>query len=349
VTPVQAQVGRRFALVVTTVGFAAITALALLDLLSEVSIVGGLMIGVFFAALAAPPRWVVLLGLYSLAWVVVLGFNGIYWGPGHWLRICLNITGTVVAVAATVSRDRRIEALTRTTNVAEVVQRALVHPVTGPYEGLDLAVRYVSSADGALVGGDVYGAERTPWGVRLMVADVCGHGLPAVDAAATLAFAFREAAHHRPSLDGVVAVMDESFRRRTTSPDFATCVVVQVGGRGVEVVNCGHPDPLVIDHTGTHPVVSVRRSAPLGLDPTPETHTVELATGSTLLLYTDGLIEARDRRGRFFDLEPNAIEAFRAGATADEALDRLLAAVRAHAGVTLRDDVVMLAARRTGC
>jgi phosphoserine phosphatase RsbU/P len=228
--------------------------------------------------------------------------------------------------------------------VAEAAQRALVRPIAERFDGVEIDVRFVSSAEGALVGGDTYEAQSTPWGVRVMVADVCGHGLPAVDAASTIVFAFREAAHRRASLTEVVEAVDESFRRQTSSPDYATCTLLQVADGRVDIVNCGHPDLLVITPGAARFVPPPSRSTPLGLGPAPAVTSLTPDDDTILLVYTDGLTEARDRRGRFFDLPANAVSAF-AGADLGAGLDRLLTALHHHAGTSLRDDVVMLAIR----
>jgi phosphoserine phosphatase RsbU/P len=344
---VQAELGRRFRIGALVTGFVASTVLAILDLVTSVTIVGGLIIGVFIAALAAPIRWVVALGAYSLLLVAILGYDGTHWGPGHWLRFVLVTTGTAVAVLATATRDRYVDALIRTAAVAEVAQLALVRPISEEFDGAEVDVRYVSSAEGALIGGDAYEAQNTPWGVRILIADVCGHGLAAVQTASTIVFAFREAAHRRASLVEVVDAVDESFRRRTTYPDYATCTLLQVAHGQVDIVNCGHPDPLVIGPTTACFVPPPSRSTPLGLGPEPVVTHLVPDSDTVLLLYTDGLTEARDRDGRFFDLPTEAVAAFaRPGLGAG--LDRLLAALHAHAGESLRDDVVMLAVRLPG-
>ncbi|MFK0056811.1 PP2C family protein-serine/threonine phosphatase [Streptomyces sp. NPDC091025] len=168
------------------------------------------------------------------------------------------------------------------------------------------------------MGGDAYAALDTPHGPRALIADVRGKGLPAISTAALVLAAFREAAHDEPDLTTVAGRLDTSLRRHLTHPDdFVTATLVALPHHTpgtLEIVNLGHPPPLHVDHR-THAVTALdppRPAPPLGLldlaPSAPVPHTAPFRTGDRLLLYTDGITEARDPDGRFFRLARHLAE-----------------------------------------
>jgi phosphoserine phosphatase RsbU/P len=254
--------------------------------------------------------------------------------------------GTAVAVIAAMRRERQHAALVRTANVAEVAQRALLRPLDERYDGVDLAVRYVSAEHEALIGGDLYDVEVTPWGLRVLIADVCGHGLPAVEKASMITFAFREAAHACDTLGDVVDAIEKSFLRQIRPPDFVTALLLEVNGNDVRIANCGHPDPALIDRHRLKWLAPQQRARPIGLGTSPTPQRLFLAQGERLLLYTDGLTDARNASGGFFDLEMCALASF-ATNSLDEALDQLIKSLVDHSDGALTDDVLALAVQLT--
>jgi serine phosphatase RsbU (regulator of sigma subunit) len=110
----------------------------------------------------------------------------------------------------------------------------------------------------------------------------------------------------------------------------------------IQLVNCGHPSPLRLSTDGElMPLNPAAFAAPLGLHPELRVSTFSVRTGDRLVFFTDGLLEARDRTGRFFQLNQQ-IQTLRQPdlqAAADELLDRL----RAHTRQRLDDDAVLLA------
>jgi serine phosphatase RsbU (regulator of sigma subunit) len=113
------------------------------------------------------------------------------------------------------------------------------------------------------------------------------------------------------------------------------------------IANCGHPAPLLIHDTKVQTLNSAEPVLPLGLgalDGEPcRVDAFDFAPGDTLLLYTDGVIEARNAEGQFYPLSD------RIGAWTSYSPDKLLEAIRvdlmSHAGGRLADDVVMVAVR----
>ena len=234
------------------------------------------------------------------------------------------------------------------TAIAEVAQRALLRPMPGSIGSLELAARYVSATEGALVGGDLYEVAETPDGVRMIVGDVRGKGLDAVQMAATVLAAFRRAAVMEPSLTAVATDLDNVVTAVAGDEDFVTAVLAEFhDDLTVAVVNCGHHPPLLLTNADAGRLLDTGEpQLPLGLNPTPTPVTSHVPEGARMLFYTDGLIETRNRQGAFFPLVESAAS-LRIGSL-DDALDGLLEELGEHAVDQIDDDMALvLAERRT--
>jgi serine phosphatase RsbU (regulator of sigma subunit) len=232
-----------------------------------------------------------------------------------------------------------------------VAQTAIQHPVPAHVAGLALASRYVSASADALVGGDLFDVVTTNRGARIIVGDVRGKGLPAVHTAAAVLSAFR---HTAPlpglALDEVARRLEASILPDLEPEDFVTAVLCDVhADGGLDIVLCGHPAPLRLV-AGRPPVpVGRHESPPLGLGVEPVVEAGELEAGERLLLFTDGLVEARSSDGRFFDLLREArllAPGFSSASSLDADLERLLGRVRQHAGGVVSDDLAVLLLER---
>ena len=109
----------------------------------------------------------------------------------------------VVSVASVVSsavRERRDRELSQVRRIAEVSQNVVLRPLPARMGGVHTASVYMAAERGAQIGGDLYEAVGTRYGVRLIVGDVRGKGLAAVRSAAAVLGAFREAVHYEPDL-----------------------------------------------------------------------------------------------------------------------------------------------------
>jgi sigma-B regulation protein RsbU (phosphoserine phosphatase) len=247
-----------------------------------------------------------------------------------------------------VQREWRLRAVTR---VAEVAQRALLG-VPAALGSLRLAVLYASASAEASIGGDFYEALETPYGVRLLVGDVRGKGLDAVRLGGVVLGSFRDAAQEHPDLATVAAALDRSVTRAIGPEDFVTAVVVQVATDGSAIVlNCGHPSPLLVrpGHARRATELNPPEPAPpLGLGSRPEPLRLRLALGDRILLYTDGVSEARARRprGGFFPLQAAAAFAL-VSADLEAGLESLWAELQRHVAGQLHDDVALLLLERS--
>ncbi|WP_175411016.1 PP2C family protein-serine/threonine phosphatase [Streptomyces sp. TRM64462] len=267
---------------------------------------------------------------------------------------------TVGGLALLINRlvRRSGERLEASRVIAETAQRAVLPVPAERIGGLRVAARYEAAQADAFIGGDLFAVQDTPHGVRLVVGDVRGKGMGAVEAVAVVIGAFREAAEHESSLEAVVQRLERALAREGTRRDgldavegFTTAVVAEIprGNGLVRIVNRGHPEPLLLDAAGGVAALAPPEAAlPLGmgdLGAWPDrAYEVPYPPGATLLFYTDGLTEARDARGTFYDparwLEGRV---FRGPA---RLLDALVADVRRHTGGGATDDMALLAITR---
>ncbi|MFD0071309.1 PP2C family protein-serine/threonine phosphatase [Streptomyces sp. NPDC127166] len=228
------------------------------------------------------------------------------------------VIAAVTAVAAWVSRVRtRYEQdLQEVTAVAEVVQRVVLRPLPERLGRFELHLLYVAAAAKARIGGDFYEAVRIPGAVRVMLGDVQGKGLGAVETASVLLGSFRAAVNEARDLADLADRLDEGLARYGAwDPDsdaaerFATVVLVELpdGRDVVRLLSCGHPAPLLQRRSGVEAVHFADPSLPVNLAGLAENHhrieEVPFGPGDRLLLYTDGVSETRDRAGTFYPLE----------------------------------------------
>jgi hypothetical protein len=277
-------------------------------------------------------------------------------GPGNYTHS----TGTSAAIVIVTGfgcwvgwqRQRQDARLSRVQSVAEVAQRALLRPVPKSVGRFGFAVRYRAAAEEASIGGDLYEVVETPYGVRVLVGDVRGKGLEAVDMAARTLGAFREAAYDAPTLAEVGIRVDRSLNRQLDGEDFVTAVMVELcpGEGTMQILACGHPSPLLV-RGGRVGEVIAEAGLPLGMGLLPPTtkravEQVRFRPGDVLLMHTDGVTEARDTSGRFYALsEQLATHAYQDAAAMLDAVEQSLLA---HVGGKLEDDAAMLAVTLTG-
>ena len=249
-----------------------------------------------------------------------------------------------VALDTAATFEQQSERLAGVTLVAEAAQRAILAPPPARTGPVTLSARYLSAAFEAQVGGDLYEVVRGPSSVRLLVGDVRGKGLSAVRTATVVLGEFRAAA----AGPGDVAHVAREIDRRILpylpdGEDFVTGVLVDINhDGGFDIVSCGHPAPVLLSAQGVVETVELDHSPPLGLGVDPVIARGKLAPGDRLLLFTDGLIEARSPSGAFVDPAPFLPAV--ATASFDCALDGLLASVKQAAGHALDDDLALLLA-----
>lgn len=323
----------------------AITVVVDLVLPPEVVIIGAFALSVFVAAALTTPGRTTLMAVAATVFAALSATWNQDFATVDWLiRLGLTISFSALAVLLSWIRVKREQALRRMTVIAEFAQRALMRTLPQTLGCMSFAARYVSATRAASVGGDLYEVADTPYGVRVIVGDVRGKGLDAVQMAATVLAGFRSAAFLQPCLAGIARDLDDVVTAVAQEEDFVTAVLVEFhGDHTMALVNCGHHPPLLISSAGEVRAIEVGEpEPPLGLGPTPRAVTSECREGERLLLYTDGLIETRDSRGRFFPLEQRVRELRRDDL--GKALDGLLTLLDEHAGQHLSDDVALVLA-----
>lgn len=190
--------------------------------------------------------------------------------------------------------------LRRTRQVALALQRSLL-PAPPEVPGLDIAVRYRPSTVGAEVGGDWYDCFVLRDGATVLtIGDVAGHDLPAAVTMSQTRNMLRGLALDREEpTSEIMRRLDLSIQ--TFYPECtATCVLARLersgpGGVELQYSVAGHPPPLLIGPDGTARFLTAARSPLIGLVPDPHYTSARepLPPGSTLLVYTDGLVERR--------------------------------------------------------
>ncbi|GHJ30248.1 hypothetical protein TPA0910_46810 [Streptomyces hygroscopicus subsp. sporocinereus] len=268
-------------------------------------------------------------------------------------------TVTVLALAINRIVRRSYHRLASARGVAEAAQRAVLPAPPARLAGLEIAARYVPAEKYAAIGGDLYAVQDTPQGVRLIVGDVRGKGLQAVEVVAILLGCFREAAEQETTLEALVGRLERALRREGARradlevfEGFTTAVVAEIprGDPTLRLINRGHPAPLLLDEGGAVRALEPEAPAlPLGmgdLDGWPD-RVMELGfeERETLLLFTDGVTEARDRSGEFYD--PEEALGGRRLSDPQALVDALVADVERHTDGGTSDDMALLAVRRT--
>jgi hypothetical protein len=269
-------------------------------------------------------------------------------------------TAVVSALAILINRHLRRSgaALSSARTIAEAAQFAVLPVPPSRLDGFQVAARYRAAQIGARIGGDLYAVQETRFGVRLLIGDVRGKGMGAVQTVVLLVGAFREAADQEPALETVAerlerALLREGPRRRDPEfcEDFTTATIAEIPADDPErlrIVNRCHPSPLLLADGECRFLEPAVAALPLGqpdLGRRPDrVDEVPFPDGSQLLLYTDGLSEARDGDGAFF--EPDTALAGRSFDDPEDLLDAVLDDVQAHTSGASADDMALMAVQR---
>lgn len=238
---------------------------------------------------------------------------------------------------------------TERSRIAHTLQQALLPGSLPTVPGAEVSARYRAAGELNEVGGDFYDAFQAEDGAwMLVIGDVCGKGSRAAGVTALARHTLRAAALSELAPREMLLMLHRALQAQPADADLCTVCVVRLQENRVTVALAGHPQPLLIDRDG--------KSRPLGrpgtllgaLDPV-DIHEAgeKIAPGQTLLLYTDGVPEAR--QGNLLLGEDGLCRL--AGAAPALSLDGLLDHIEqgalAHAGGNLRDDLALLALRLT--
>jgi hypothetical protein len=282
-------------------------------------------------------------------------------------------TGTVVGLRqGSAEQEQQEQQIANVLSVAETVQRAVLQSPPAQIGPLTLGSVYIAAAAEAKVGGDLYEAISTrEHGMRLIIGDVRGKGLGAVEVAADVLGRFREVAHEVHTLGEVARRLDAGLARRYGQhEEFVTALLAEIDlERGwLTIFVCGHPPAILISADSKVSVLEAPSPAPpLGLITLGHSSGAEIGLkfqpGAQLLLYTDGVTEARDRARSFYPL-PERVAALAPAAERPRGrgrkarppvsaangsgmplLDLLRADLLKHVGAPLDDDAALLLVR----
>ncbi|MCK9902400.1 serine/threonine protein phosphatase [Parafrankia colletiae] len=326
-------------------GLLVLAAAIVVGVSTTLSTAGYFGLGALVAAVACPVGVTLGVGLFGEVVAVTSGLWDHRFGNGQHIAACVLVAAqATVAVYIAVHRTRRTSELRQVRAVAEVAQRALLPEIPGRLHGAGFAARYLSAAREASVGGDLYEVVATQHTIRVIIGDVRGKGLPAVRLATVVLGAFREAASTWLDQEQVAAACARSVSREADPEDFVTALLVDIHPDGrLSLCSAGHHPPLLVGATSTA-ALTCPFSPPLGLGDRFATTTAGWDVGDRLLLFTDGLIEARDGDRAFFQLERH-VDLLR-GVSPDVALDQLTSALTGHVGGNLHDDLALLLVER---
>ncbi len=235
--------------------------------------------------------------------------------------------------------------------LAQTLQETLLPPRLPKIPGLQVAARYMAGGTGVEVLGDFYDVFPSlpgSWGV--VVGDVCGKGVPAAKSTAFARYTLRAEAHREARPSRMLAALNRALLDWITDdPRFLTAIYATVrptaAGASVRVSSAGHPLALVRRADGRVQTFG-RPGTLLGILPVPELHDsrTKLRDGDSLILFTDGVTEARGQADHDFygDDRLRDLIAGLGGVPAARMADALQQAVQAFSGGVISDDTVAL-------
>ncbi|MGW3493645.1 PP2C family protein-serine/threonine phosphatase [Streptomyces sp. NPDC001020] len=225
------------------------------------------------------------------------------------------VSGFLVALRYV--RGRQERQLARTRSVAIATQEVLMRPLPRRSGPLRIATDYIAAEKEAQVGGDLYAAVRYDGATRLVIGDVRGKGLHAIEDTSLLLGAFHGSAYRNLPLRRMVMHLGHAMHWKWAcdsddAPEadeaFVTALVLDIPDDvgPVKMISCGHPPPLLLREGRVSPLEAHSPACPLGLTaPSEDQYVVEafgFEPGDILFLYTDGVIEARNPEGTFYPL-----------------------------------------------
>jgi serine phosphatase RsbU (regulator of sigma subunit) len=193
--------------------------------------------------------------------------------------------------------------------------------------------------------------------LEFAVMDMVGHGLTSATLASLLVGAYRHGRRAGQDLPDLATSIDQAARSFPGPPTFATAVLGQVTastGR-LRWLTCGHPQPIIARENTTLSDLEITIGVPVGLGAlgpvVGSIAEVDLQPGDGVLMYTDGVVEARTPTGDFFGeqrLRDLLSREHGTGGTPQEVVRRLVRTTLEHSEDHLRDDATMLYIRWDG-
>ena len=255
----------------------------------------------------------------------------------------LELAGERIAVA--IDRSQAFEAQRA---MARTLQAALLPTSLPVIPGVSLSTRYIAAGEGTDVGGDfydVFGLGDCAW--LAIVGDVCGRGPEAAAMTGLARHTVRAVAQESGSPAAILDRLNITLGAQGGDERFCTAVCARLeprtGGMRVVLASGGHCRPLLLHHDGgTEPLVA--RGTMLGPFPDIEFEEIEvdLAAGDSLVLYTDGVVEAQGDDGLFGEARLGDLLAEGAGRSSGELAALIEDAVRRYSGGAQNDDLAVV-------
>jgi serine phosphatase RsbU (regulator of sigma subunit) len=238
----------------------------------------------------------------------------------------------------------------RESRIADVLQRTFLSPGQLVSEGFEIAHVYASAMAEAQVGGDFYDIIDLGSGkMGLVLGDVSGKGLAAAVHTAMAKYSLRAYLQEGHSPASALALLNRTITESTSIETFITlfCAVLDTGTHELIYASAGHEPAIYAADDSYATLDSTGPAVGLGIELGYEDKQLVMQSGSVLMLYTDGVSEAR--RGRTFlgtEGIGEHVKAHRRNTSEDLAKGLYEAAVE-FAGGDMRDDIAILAVRAT--
>ncbi len=280
-----------------------------------------------------------LVNMHVVPWTLHLEHTG-------FLLLCLGLA--FVAAHHFLSNEKRLLAVEQEIEIARRIQNSNLPSGIFSPSGIDIAARYVPMS---IVAGDFYDVYvEGNKGLGILVADVSGHGVGAALIGSMLKIAFTSQMRFVSDPARILTEINRTLQGKIEhSFVTACCVYIDTVNGTLHYANAGHPAPLVWSKSKNQ----LHRCSASGiiLGPFPdavyENATLELAEGDRVVLYTDGIIEARNRAGEFFE-EERLIAFLKernfepAGQVADKLIDHLSRWSGKSRQASLDDDLTLV-------
>ncbi|QSB05383.1 PP2C family protein-serine/threonine phosphatase [Natronoglycomyces albus] len=310
----------------------------------EHSIIGLMALPPLAAAAFLAWPWILSIGIVALllgiTYHMVASGSEVADTSGNAMQLVVVFIAVLIAVAIAALRERETKRIQQLTRLASVTQQAILRPLAPRIGPFNIAARYVSSGSHTEIGGDLYEVADTDYGQRVIIGDVRGKGLSAIRLTSTVLGAFRYVAYERADYRNMVKDLDQAVTRGGGEEDFVTVALLEQRGGTLQIINCGHPSPMLLRQGKVSYLKNETMAPPLGLMPTVTVRTERLEPGDRILLYTDGLSEAR-RDGEFFPIDKRAAKLLGHGSVSD-GLASLETALRRWVYGPLSDDIALV-------